>query len=175
MDLKLEVFSWIYLKTSIKSDFLRKRKQTVTLNNQSSLWINVNAGVLQESVLGSLLFLIYVNDLPDGLSSNSKLSPDDTSLFSVVHDINTFAIELNSDLKKNNDWAFQWKMTFNPDRNKQNQEIIFSRKLKKAAHPPLLFKNNNVSQVNYQTHHGVILDVKLIFEEQNDRTFREAL
>ena len=100
MDLKLEVFSWIYLKTSIKSDFLRKRKQTVTLNSQSSLWINVNAGVLQESVLGSLLFLIYVNDLPDGLSSNSKLSPDDTSLFSVVHDINTFAIELNSDLKK---------------------------------------------------------------------------
>ena len=165
MDLKLEVFSWMYLKTSIKSDFLRKRKQTVTLNSQTSSWINDNASVLQESVLGPLLFLIYVNDLPDGLPSNSKLSAEDTSLFSVVHNINTFAIELNSDLKKSNDWVFQWKMTFNPDRNKQTQEIIFSRKLKKAAHPPLLFKNNNVSQVNYQTHHGVILDVKLLFEE----------
>ena len=165
MDLKLEVFSWMYLKTSIKSDFLRKRKQTVTLNSQTSSWINDNASVLQESVLGPLLFLIYVNDLPDGLPSNSKLSAEDTSLFSVVHNINTFAIELNSDLKKSNDWVFQWKMTFNPDRNKQTQEIIFSRKLKKAAHLALLFKNNNVSQVNYQTHDGVILDVKLLFEE----------
>ena len=56
---------------------------------------------------------------------------DDTALFSVVHDINTSAIELNSDLKKVNDWAFQWKMTFNPDRSKQAQEIIFGKKNKK--------------------------------------------
>ena len=121
MDLELEVFSWIYLKPSIKSgmkglfklqqndisddlrnilsDFLRNRKQRVTLNGQSSSWTNVNAGVPQGSILGPLLFLIYINDLPDGLSSNAKLFADDTSLFSVVHDTNTFATELNSDLK----------------------------------------------------------------------------
>ena len=46
-----------------------------------------------------------MNDLPDGLSSNAKLFADDTSLFSVVHDINTSTIELKSDLKKINDWA----------------------------------------------------------------------
>ena len=150
---------------NILSDFLRNRKQRVTLKGQSSPWTNVNAGVPQGSILGPLLFLIYINDLPDGLSSNAKLFADDTSLFSVVHDINTSAIELNSDLKKINDWAFQWKMTFNPDRGKQAQEIVFSRKLKKVAHSPLLFNNNNVSQVNSQTHLGVMLDVKLIFEE----------
>ena len=55
-------------------------------------------------------------------------------------------------------------MTFNPDRSKQAQEIIFSIKLKKAAHPPLLFNNNYVSQVNFKTHLGVVLDVKLTFE-----------
>ena len=82
------------------SDFLRNRKQRVTLNGQSSSWTNVNAGVPQGSILGPLLFLIYINDLPDGLSSNAKLFADDTSLFSVVHDINTSTIELNSDLKK---------------------------------------------------------------------------
>ena len=158
---------------NILSDFLRNRKQRVTLNGQSSSWTNVNAGVPQGSILGPLLFLIYINDLPDGLSSNAKLFADDTSLFSVVHDINTSTIELNSDLKKINDWAFQWKMTFNPDRSKQAQEIIFSRKLKKATHPPLLFSNNNVSQVNSQTHLGAILDVKLTFEEHLKNVFNK--
>ena len=159
---------------NILSDFLRNRKQRVTLNGQSSSWTNVNAGVPQGSILGPLLFLIYINDLPDGLSSNAKLFADDTSLFSVVHDINTSTIELNSDLKKINDWAFQWKMTFNPDCSKQAQEIIFSRKLKKVTHPPLLFNNNNVSQVNFQTHLGVILDVKLTFEEHLKNVFNKT-
>ena len=116
---------------NILSDFLRNRKQRVTLNGQSSSWTNVNAGVPQGSILGPLLFLIYINDLPDGLSSNAKLFADDTSLFSVVHDINTSAIELNSDLKKINDWTFQWKMTFNPDRSKQAQKIISAENLKR--------------------------------------------
>ena len=64
-------------------------------------------------------------------------------------------------------------MTFNPDRSKQTQEIIFSRKLKKATHPPLLFSNNNVSQVNSQTHLGAILDVKLTFEEHLKNVFNK--
>ena len=51
---------------------------------------------------------------------------------------------LNSDLKKINDWAFQCKMTFNPDSNKKAQEMIFSRKLKTVTHPPLLFNNSYV-------------------------------
>ena len=159
---------------NILSDFLRNRKQRVTLNGQSSSWTNVNPGVPQGSILGPLLFLIYINDLSDGLSSNAKLFADDTSLFLVVHDINTSAIELNKDLKKINDWAFQWEMTFNPDRSKQAQEIIFSRKIKKATHPSLLFNNNNVSQVNSLKHLGVILDVKLTFEEHLKNVFNKT-
>ena len=81
---------------NILSDFLRNRKQRVTLNGQSSSWTSVNAGVPQGSILGPLLFLIYINDLPDGLSSDAKLFADDTSLFSVLHDIDTSTIELNS-------------------------------------------------------------------------------
>ena len=96
---------------NILSDFLRNRKQRVALNGQSSSWTYVNAGVPQESILGPLLFISYINDLSDGLSSNAKLFADDTSLFSVVHDINTSAIELNKDLKNINDWALKWKMT----------------------------------------------------------------
>ena len=55
-------------------------------------------------------------------------------------------------------------MTFSPDRSKEAQEIIFTRKLKKATDPFLLFNNNNVSQINSPKHLRVILDVKLTFE-----------
>ena len=83
-------------------DFLRNRKQRVLLKGQVSDWSDVRAGVPQGSMLGPLLFLIYINDLSEGLPSNAKLFADDTSLFSVIHDSNTSALELNSDLKKIN-------------------------------------------------------------------------
>ena len=83
---------------NILRDFLRNRKQRVVLNIQCSYWADANTGLLQESILGSLLFLMYVNDLSDGLKSECKLFADETSLFSVVHDINTSARDLNEDL-----------------------------------------------------------------------------
>ena len=95
----------------------------------TSSWADVNAGVPQGSIPGSLLFLIYTNnDLADGLSSNVKLFVDDTSLCFVVHNTNTTAKELNYDLVKINRWTYQWKTSFNPDPNKKVQEVIFSRK-----------------------------------------------
>ena len=65
-------------------DFLYCRKQQVVLNGQNSSWENVNAGVLQGSILGPLLFLIYINDLSNGEASNCKLFADDTSLFHLL-------------------------------------------------------------------------------------------
>ena len=116
---------------NLLSNFLRNRKQRVALNGQISSWTDVNAGVPQGSILGPLLFLIYINDLAVGLSSNAKLFADDTSLLSAVHNANTTAEELNNDLVKISRWAYQWKMSFNPDPSKQAQEVIFSRKTKK--------------------------------------------
>ena len=90
----------------ILSDFLSNRKQRRVLNAQNSSWTNVHAGVPQGPILGPLLFLIYINDLSDNLTSNGKLFAD-TSLFSVVHNVNTSSKELNDDLKKVNELAFQ--------------------------------------------------------------------
>ena len=117
------------------------------------------------SIRGPIFFLIYVNDLADNLTSNEKLLADDTFLFSVVHEVNTFTKELNDDLKKFNDCAFQWNMTFNPDPSKQAQEFIFSCESKRPTPQPLVFNNNKVSQTFSQKHLGVILDLKLTFED----------
>ena len=56
-----------------------------------------------------------------------KLFADDISPFSIIHDAKTTAYELNKDLQKTAEWAHQWKMSFNPDLNKQTKEFIFSR------------------------------------------------
>ena len=126
-------------------------------------WANVQAVVPQGSILGPLFFLIYINDLFDSLNSNPKLFADDTSLFSVVQNINSTANNLNSDLIKLSDWTFQWKMRFNPDPKKSAQEVIFSRKFNKIDHPPLYFHENLVKSSSTQKHLGMILDTKLDF------------
>ena len=150
---------------SLLSNFLRNRKQRVVANGQTSSWADVNAGVPQGSILGPLLFLIYINDLADGLSSNAKLFADDASLFSVVHSANTTAEESNNDLVKVSSWAYQWKMSFNSDPSKQAQKVIFSRKTKKDYHPPLAFNNNNVRETDSQKDLGIVLDNCLSFQD----------
>ena len=105
--------------------------------------------------------MIYINDLTEGLSSNAKLFADDTSLFSVIHDIQTSPNNLNKDLERISNWATQWKMNFNPDTTKQALEVIFSRELKNV-HPSLLFNNASVTRTSSQKHLGIILDNQLV-------------
>ena len=74
---------------NLLEDFLKERKQPIVLNGQISLWKNISAGVPQGSNLCPLLFLVYISDLTEGLTTMVKLFADDTSLFSVVHDAQT--------------------------------------------------------------------------------------
>ena len=135
------------------------------LNGQQSSWADIKADVPQGSILGPLLFLIYISDMPNCLNSNVKLSADDTSLFSVVHNITDSDNLLNRDLSKTNEWALQWKMSFNPDPTKQAQEIIFSRKTSQRNHPGLMFNNSIVNVTSIHKHLGMIFDSKLSFDE----------
>ena len=144
--------------------FLCDRLQRVVLNGQNSKWVKISTGVPQGSILGPLLFLIYINDISENLESNTKLFADDTSVFSVVFDPNLSAIMLNNDLLKIQQWAYQWKMCFNPDPAKQAQEVIFSKKNKKPYHPDLVFNQANVKKTSSQKHLGLILDEKLNFK-----------
>ena len=135
-------------------DFLNNRKQRIVLNGRSFNQFDVKDSVPQGSIMGPLRFLIYINDLPEGLITNAKLFVDDASLFSVVRDIAASTEELNNDLRNISKLGYQWKMIFNPDMTKQAQDLIFSRKLNKLVYPNLSFNNSQVSQIESQKHLG---------------------
>ena len=143
--------------------FLTDKFQRVVLDGQASEWLPVKAVVPQRSILGPLFFLIYINDLSVDITFIVKLFADDTSLFSIVDDPYTSANELNKDLQKISEWAHHWKMTFNPDQNKQAQEVIFSREIIKSSHPQISFNNMLAFCVNFQKHLRIYLDEKLNF------------
>ena len=81
----------------ILTDFLKLQKERVVLNGQHLSWSDVLASVSQGLILGLLLFLIYVNDLSDGLQCNPKLFANGTSLFATVHNVNKATNDLNND------------------------------------------------------------------------------
>ena len=76
-----------------------------------------------------------------GLHDDIKLFADNTSLFSIVNDIVESASKLNNDLIRIQEWAYQWKMSFNPDRTKPAHEVIFSQKTKIIICLNLYFNN----------------------------------
>ena len=142
--------------------YLHNRQQRVVINGSCSPYQTIESGVPQGSVLGPLLFLIYINDLEKNIKSNIKFFADDTMLFSIVKDTVVSATELNLDLDHIFKWAYQWKMEFNPDTTKQATEVIFSCKRKKTTHPRLTFNGNNVVEVSDQKYLGLSLAPSLL-------------
>ena len=93
-------------------------------------------------------------------------------LYSVVHDPIQTANELNHDLQIIQDWAYQWKMSFNPDPTKQAKELLFTRKKISPDHPNIVFNGSTVTKVNEHKHLGLVLQSNLSF---NARSFSQKV
>ncbi|MCG8032702.1 MAG: reverse transcriptase domain-containing protein [Candidatus Thiodiazotropha taylori] len=96
----------------IKS-FLNGRSQTVVLEGDCSEEVPVTSGVPQGSVLGPILFLAYINDLPDKVKSQVRLFADDTAAYLAINSL-ADSEQLQDDLKILQDWEVTWNMEFNP-------------------------------------------------------------
>ena len=87
------------------SDYLNNKKQRVVFNGSCSSWQNIQTGVPQGSVLGPILFLIYINDIGSNLSSNASLFADDTSLSKHTTDLTISNSEIQDDLNTIQAWV----------------------------------------------------------------------
>ena len=133
-------------------NYLSGRFQRVILRGKPLSWRLVLADVPQGLMLGPLLFLVYINDLPNALKSSPKLFADDTSLFTLVKDKNEIANNLKNDLLLISKWAYNGKMLFNPDTSKPTQQVLLSRKNKTEIHQTIIFNNIQVQGASHHKH-----------------------
>ena len=153
------------------SHYLQDRKQRVVLPGASSNWSSVQAGVPQGSILGPLLFLLYINDIVEDIQSSIRLFADDTSLYIIVDDPLGAAITLNSDLSRIHRWASQWLVTFNPSKS---ESLLFSRKINKPYHPPLTMNYQQVTEVTNHKHLGLYFSSKGTWHEHIEYIKKKA-
>ena len=97
-------------------DYLTNRTQAVVIKGKTSPYLTIPSGVPQGSVLGPLLFLIYMNDIVIDIEAIIKLFADDTSIYLSIDEPDRRSLILNSDLLKITNWAKKWKVSFNPSK-----------------------------------------------------------
>ena len=105
MGISGEVYGWI-------RSFLEDRHQRVGVNQAYSKWTNVKSGVPQGSVLGPLLFIMYINDMPNNIGACCSIFADDTKVSQNIY-TEEDALKLQRDLKKLEEWTDTWKLSFN--------------------------------------------------------------
>ncbi|PJE77770.1 hypothetical protein CI610_03303 [invertebrate metagenome] len=152
-------------------NYLSDRIQRVSTEGYHSQFKVVNAGVPQGSVLGPLLFLLYINDITDNVSTNIKLFADDTSLYVIIDDNPAQAAQaLADDLSNIGEWAGIWDIKFNPNKTKS---VIFSRKHNKN-HPPVTFQNRQITDTAVHKHLGLTLQEDATWKEHILNIYRKA-
>ena len=153
------------------SSWLQQRDLSVCVNNVKSTPRSVSSGVPQGSVLGPLLFNIFINDMPDSVAhSTLKLYADDSLLF---HPINSpdDPTKLQSDLDSLVDWAKNAQMKFNVDKC---EYMCISRKPNETLNRNYSMSNKSLTSVDEINYLGVTIDNKLSFNNHINNICKKA-
>ena len=154
-------------------NYLTNREQRVVINGQTSEWLPIKAGVPQGSVLGPLLFLVFINDLTFHVQSTEvRLFADDTILYVIADDPADSVENLNRDLQNIKTWADQWLVKFSPSKTKS---LTLRKKSKdNVAPPPLIFGDTEVDEVTSHKHLGVTISSDLSWGTHIDNIVSSA-
>ena len=150
--------------------YLSNRKQKVFVNSSYSCIKSTNAGVPQCSVLGPLLFLVFVNDIVEKLLCIARLFADDTSIAFTSRNTQDIEAIINQDLQLISCWAKQWLVSFNPNKT---QALFFSHRVNENP-PMLLFENIPVQFVDSHKHLGVSLSKNGKWHDHIDNLLKSA-
>ena len=153
-------------------DFLANRKQRVTLNGVILDWIDVLSGVPQGSVLGPILFVIYINDLPETVHNILKLFADDTKLFKQIESTEDCQ-DLQNDIERLEEWSDKWLLRFHPQKCKAMRVG--------KNHPPFTYhmkdKDGNrvdLTETSVEKDLGVHFDNKINFNDHIQKTVKKS-
>lgn len=134
------------------SSYLSNRKQQVQVDGETSAALSISAGVPQGSILGPLLFLIYINDLVVRLECDPHLFADDTFLLDFFKNPLVSAARINRDLQRIKEWGLIWKVFFNPVKT---MYMIASKKFTPINYPDPVFNGTTIMRVDSHKHLGL--------------------
>ena len=155
------------------SNYLSNRNQKVVIGSESSSVLKVHSGVPQGSILGPLLFVLFINDLPLGLSDGTNISlyADDTKIWRRI-DSPSDCMSLQADIDHLNDWAILNKMSFHPSKCKVLPIFLRSN----MSFPSFTYHLNNspLNFVDVEKDLGVDITPRLSWNSQCDRLYNKA-
>ena len=158
-----EILSWVMA-------FLYDRNQVVKVNGTESDSAPVISGIPQGSVLGPLLFVIYINDLPELLNSESFMFADDTKLFRTITS-KSDAVALQSDLDALQEWSEKWLLRFNPDKC----HVLTLGKFENTRYTHRYkLDHHELEHVFKEKDLGVTIDSNLTFDEHISEKIKKA-
>ena len=150
-----DIIGWI-------ENFITGRTQKVVIGEECSGWVPVTSGIPQGSVLGPMLFVIYINDLPETVESDVYLFADDTKIFKVLNSANDKDI-LQSDLTSLMDWSKKWLLSFHPDKCKHIH--ITRERGDPIDHRYYLIQGKDLELIESEKDIGVHIDQNINFDK----------
>ena len=152
--------------------YLKDRHHYVTIDNASSPLLPVISGVPQGSILGPLLFLIYINDLPEQVDYTScYLFADDTKLLKAITDTDD-ELQLQQDLNTLNRWCIEWKLNLNVDKCSTMRLTLSSRSTQQRSSYSI--NNRDLETTHSQRDLGVVVQRDLLWTEHYNKISRKA-